>query len=331
MEALISILTDLFSPPILASIVLASSPLIIAVCGEILTERSGVVNLSLDGSMLMAAMVSFVVAFEASNVWIGFLAGAAIGAFFALIVAFGSIRLHQSQVAIGFVLTLLGDDLAAFLGQNYTRMPGEVVAHVGIPLLKDIPFIGKIFFDQSIIVYFAIILVIVSWYYLNRTQLGLHLRGAGERPEAAFARGVRVNRMRYLYTILGGALVGIAGAAYSLDVKIGWSDGHTRGFGWIALAIVIFGGWSPVRGAFGALLFGSTKALATLLQREFPQVPVVAFNAIPWILMIFVLLAVESNATERLISFMPDRTQPSLRRVLRVSPPLALGTTFEGD
>jgi len=116
----------------MASIVLASTPLIIAVCGEILTERSGIVNLSLDGSMLMAAMTGFVVAFETDNIWFGFLAGAAIGAFFAFIVAFGSIRLRQSQFAIGFVLTLLGDDLSAFLGQNYTRIPGPIVTHYPI-------------------------------------------------------------------------------------------------------------------------------------------------------------------------------------------------------
>ena len=120
------------------------------------------------------------------------------------------------------------------------------------------------------------------------TALGI--TPAGERPEAAFARGVPVRRLRYLYTIIGGALVGIAGAAYSLDVKIGWSEGATRGLGWIALAIVIFGGWSPIRGALGALMFGATKALATVLQREFPEVSVVAFNALPWLLMILVLV-----------------------------------------
>lgn len=313
---------------ILASIVLQAAPLTIAVCGEILTERSGVVNLSLDGSMLMAAMLGFVVGMKTENVWLGFLAGAAIAAFFALIVAFGSIRLGQSQVAIGFVLTLLGDDLSAFLGQNYTRMPGAVVTRWGIPVLKDIPIIGPIFFDQDIVVYFAIALVLATSWWLYRTQPGLYLRSAGERPEAAFARGVPVNRMRYLYTILGGALVGIAGAAYSLNVKIGWSDGHTRGLGWIALAIVIFGGWSPIRGAFGALLFGATKALATVLQRTFPEVSVVLFNAIPWVLMILVLLAVGSDFTERVIGLMPQSWQRPLRRVLRVSPPLALGTTF---
>jgi len=243
-------------------------------------------------------------------------------------VAFGSIRLGQSQVAIGFVLTLLGDDLSAFLGQNYVRQTGVVVPRAGIPLLKDIPILGPILFNQNIVVYFAILLIIGTWWWLNRTQAGLRLRGAGERPTAAFARGVDVNRVRYAYTILGGALVGIAGAAYSLNVKIGWSDGHVRGFGWIALAIVIFGGWSPIRGAFGALLFGATKALATALQRAFPEVSVVAFNAIPWALMILVLLAVGSDYTERFIEAMPRRWQRPLRRVLRVSPPMALGTAF---
>jgi simple sugar transport system permease protein len=314
---------------VLASIVLASAPLIIAVCGETITERSGVINLSLDGTMLMAAMVGFVAGLTSGNVWVGFLAGAGIGSLFALIVAFGSIYLRVSQVAIGFVLTLLGDDLSAFLGQNYTRIPGEVVPHYGIPVLKDLPIIGPIFFDHSIVVYFAFALVAFSWWFLNRTQPGLRLRGSGERPEAAFARGVHVNRLRYLYTIAGGALVGVAGAAYSLDVKIGWSEGHTRGFGWIALAIVIFGGWSPVGGAIGALIFGASKALATILQRTYPEVPVVVFNAIPWALMILVLLIVGSNVTERIIEIMPKSAQPTMRRLFRVQPPMALGTTFE--
>lgn len=313
----------------LASIVLASSPLIIAVCGETITERSGVVNLSLDGSMLMAAMLGFVVAMESNNVWLGFLAGAGIGAFFALIVAFGNIRLGASMVAVGFVLTLLGDDLSAFLGQNYTRIPGPSVVRQGIPILKEIPIVGPIFFDQDIVVYFSFVLVAVTWWFINRTQPGLHLRGAGERPEAAFARGVNVNRVRYLYTIIGGALVGIAGASYSLNVKIGWSEGATRGLGWIALAIVIFGGWSPIGGALGALLFGATKSLVTVLQKTYPEVPAVAFLALPWILMIAVLILAGSESLERLVGFLPKSIQPSMRRILRVQPPAALGTTFD--
>jgi simple sugar transport system permease protein len=160
---------------------------------------------------------------------------------------------------------------------------------------------------------------------------GLNLRSVGEHPEAAFARGVDVNKVRYLYTLIGGALVGIAGAAYSLDVKLGWSEGHTRGLGWIALAIVIFGGWSPLRGAIGAVLFGATKALATVLQRTFPEVSVVAFNTIPWLLMIAVLLMVGSELTERLILLMPNPVRRPLRRLLRAAPPLALGKTFGED
>ena len=313
---------------ILSSIVLQAAPLMIAVCGETITERAGVVNLALDGTMLMSAMTGFVVGFNTGSIWWGFLAAAAVGAFFAFIVAFGSIRLRQSQVAVGFVLTLLGDDLSAFLGQNYTRIPGPTVKYLPIPILKDIPILGPIFFEHDALVYFAFVLVGITWWWLFRTQPGLHLRGAGERPEAAFARGVNVNRVRYLYTLLGGAMVGIAGAAYSLDIKLGWAEGHTRGLGWIALAIVIFGGWSPIRGALGAILFGATKALATVLQRTFPEVSVVAFNSIPWILMILVLLVVGSQSVERIILLMPRPLQRPLRRILRVAPPMALGTTF---
>ncbi|HEX9616003.1 MAG TPA: ABC transporter permease [Anaerolineales bacterium] len=315
---------------VLASIVLQATPLIIAVCGETITERAGVINLSLDGTMLMAAMTGFVVGLKTDSLWFGFLAAAAVGGLFALIVAFGSIRLRQSQVAIGFVLTLLGDDLSAFLGQNYTRVPGPTIKHFAIPVLKDIPILGPIFFNHDPAVYFAFVLIGLTWLLLYRTQPGLHLRGAGERPEAAFARGVNVNRIRYLYSIVGGMLVGIAGAVYSFDIKIGWSEGHTRGLGWIALAIVIFGGWSPIRGALGALMFGATKALATYLQKAFPGVSVVAFNSIPWLLMIAVLLLVGGEATERVIVIMPKPVQRPLRRILRVAPPMALGTTF-GD
>lgn len=310
---------------VLSSILLQASPLIIAVCGETLTERAGIVNLSLDGTMLLAAMTGFVAAHLSDNLLLGFLAAAAVGAFFALIVAFSSLQLNQSQVATGFVLTLLGDSLSAFLGQDYTRLPGPTVPHWSIPVLKDIPILGPIFFNQDGLVYFALILVGVTWWWIFKSRPGLELRSAGERPEAAFARGVNVRRLRYIYAMVGGGLVGIAGAAYSLDIKIGWSEGHTRGLGWIALAIVIFGGWSPIRGAIGALLFGATKALATVLQRTFPQVSVVAFNALPWLLMIFVLLAVSNKLVGRLLINAPPALKRPLRRLLQVAPPAALG------
>lgn len=313
---------------VFASIFLQAAPLMIAVVGETLTERAGVINLSLDGTMLLAAMTGFVAAYESNNVWIGFLAAMAVGAFFALIVAFGTIKLKQNQVAIGFVLTLLGDDLSSFLGQNYTRLPGPSLQRFSIPGLSGIPVLGPLFFNQNVVFYIAVFLTIFVWWFLGRTQPGLKLRSVGERPEAAFARGVNVNFIRYFYTMVGGALVGFGGASYSLAIKIGWSEGHTRGLGWIALAIVIFGGWAPMRGALGAVLFGATKTLATVLQRLYPEVSVVAFNAIPWVLMIAVLLLVGSEWIEDMILKLPKSIQRPMRKIFRVSPPLALGEDF---
>lgn len=316
---------------ILASIILQAAPLMIAVTGETITERAGVVNLSLDGKMLLSAMTGFVAAYLSGSVAVGFLAAGLVGALMALIVAFGSITLKINQVAIGFVLTLLGADLSAFLGQNYTRLPGPSVGKFGIPFLKDLPVLGPLFFDQNAIFYFAVALVAVAWWWLFRTQPGLHLRGAGERPEAAFARGSSVTRLRYVYTVLGGALVGIAGASYSLGIKIGWSENHTAGLGWIALAIVIFGGWSPARGALGAIVFGATKALATVFQQNVTGVSAVAFNTLPWLLMIGVLLLVSSEWVTRVASLLPQRWQGPFLRLVQVTPPRALGVEFKQD
>jgi len=312
----------------LASVVAQSSPLVFASIGETITEKAGVINLSLDGTILLAAMTAFVVAFKTGSLVLGFAAAMAVGAALALIVAFGSITLRQDQVAIGFVLTLLADDLSAFLGQPYTRKPGPFVKHMPIPVLKDIPILGPIFFNHNIVVYLSLLLILGTWLWMYKTQPGLRLQGIGERPEAAFARGTDVNRLRYLYTVLGGALVGFAGAAFSLSIKLGWSEGHTRGVGWIALAIVIFGGWHPFRVAFGAYLFGGLKTFATYMQRAFPGVPVVLFNMTPWVLMILTLLLVGSDAVERILAVSPLPLRRILRGVLRSTPPAALGTTF---
>lgn len=316
---------------VISSIIIQAAPLIIAVIGETITERAGVINLSLDGTMLMSAMTGFVIAFNTGSVWWGFLAAGLVGAFFAWIVAVASIRLRQSQVAVGFVLTLLGDDLSAFLGQNYTGLSGPSLAQAPEAVLTKYPTIAPLismFHNRNLIVYFALFLIIFTWWWLNRTQPGLHLRSVGERPEAAFARGVNVNRVRYLYTLIGGFLIGLAGAVYSLEVKIGWREGHTRGLGWIALAIVIFGNWSPIRGAIGAVLFGATKTLATYLQQLIPGVPAVAFNSITWLLMILVLVLAGSKFVENLIHRAPKSMQKPLQKLLRVSPPMALGSTF---
>lgn len=315
---------------IAATVLLQSAPLIIAVCGETLSERVGVVNLSLDGSMLLSAMTGFVAAYLSHNALVGFIAAAAVGALFAFIVAYGSLALKQSQVAVGFVLTLLGDSLSAFLGQDFTRLPGPWVPKLPIPLLKDIPVIGPIFFDQDLVVYFALVLVAVGYWWIFHSRPGLELRSSGERPEAAFARGVHVRRLRYWYAMVGGALIGMAGAAYSLDVKIGWAEGHTRGQGWIALAIVIFGGWSPLRGAVGVLLFiASRSVIGIVLQRSLGESAVVVLNAIPWILMIGVLLVVSGQLGGRLVAAAPPPLKGPLRRLLQVAPPAALGADLK--
>jgi len=326
---------------VMASIIAQSAPLMLAIVGETITERAGVINLSLDGSMMLAAMTGFVVAYQANHLWgipgntvpvlLGFAAAGLVGAIFALLIAWGSIRLQQDQVAIGFVLTLLLADLANFLGQDFTRIPGPSVKSFSIPVLKDIPLVGPLFFDHDLLVYATFVVVGVCWWWLYRTQPGLRMRGVGERPEAAFVRGIKVRRTRYLYAALGGFLVGIAGAAFSLNIKLGWSDNHILGTGWIALAIVIFGGWRPVRGALGAILFGTTKYAATVLQQSFPEVPVVLFNSLQWLLMLGVLLLVGSEGMRRLVDLAPEPLRRVLSQALRVAPPEGLGVAFLED
>lgn len=315
----------------LNSIVANATPLLIASLGETVTERAGVINLSLDGSLMLSAMVGFVAGLASQNVLVGIAAAMLTGALVALLVAFGSITLRQDQVAVGFVLTLLTADLALFLGENYTRIRGVTVPYMPVPFLSDVPVIGKIFFDHDLLTYFSFVLMIGLWFWLFHTRPGLAHRAVGERPAAAFARGTNVNLLRYLYTAMGGALVGLAGAAYSLSVKPGWQTPPTMaGDGWIALAIVIFGGWHPFRVALGVYLLVALRALASTIQRT-TDIPLVLINGVPWVLMILTLLLVSSGLLERLLRLLPEGVQNRLRAVLRSDPPAGLGTTFHPE
>ncbi|MGI5917105.1 MAG: ABC transporter permease [Anaerolineae bacterium] len=311
------------------SVVAASVPLVFAGIGETFTERAGIVNLSLDGTILLSAMAGFAAAFLSGSVTLGFVAAAVVGALIALIVATSTIALRQDQVAVGFVLTLLCSDLSSFLGLPFVRKPGPSVPHMPVPGLVDIPIIGHILFDHDLLVYASYALIVLAWVWINKTEPGLRMRSVGERPEAAFARGVNVNRTRYLYTALGGALVGMAGAAYSLSVKLGWSHRHTAGMGWIALAIVIFGGWSPLRVALGAYMFGALQSLGSILQPLYPNVPTQIFQTAPFALMIITLLLVNRDMT-RLQSILPARLRPLAASLMRSAPPAGLGKRFEG-
>lgn len=318
---------------ILRSVVANATPLVIASLGETITERAGVVNLSLDGSIILSAMVGFVAALASNSSLVGILVAMLAGMIIALIIAVADIELKQDQIAIGFILTLLATDLATFVGQDYTRIPGPQILTTPLPVLKDMPVVGPIFFNQSILTYISYLLVFGVWFWLFRTRPGLAHRSVGERPETAFARGAKVNRLRYIYTAAGGALVGLAGAAYSLSVKPGWATPpNMQGDGWIALAIVIFGGWHPFRVVLGAYLFAGLRALSSAIQRSPDiQVSIVLLNAVPWLLMIFTLLLVSSGGIDRLVRVLPRPVQKWTRNFLRSDPPAALGTRFEPD
>jgi predicted ABC-type sugar transport system permease subunit len=195
----------------LAGVLNAAGPVVFAAVGETITERAGIINLSMNGTILLSAMGGFAVALVTGSAPLGFLAGAAIGALVALVVAFASIALRQSQVAVGFVLALLCRDLSYFLGNPIMGMTAPRLTTVPIPLLSGIPVIGPLLFKHDAMTYASFALIAVAWLYINRTRPGLLLRGIGEKPAAAYARGVKVNRLRYAYAALGGAIAGLAG------------------------------------------------------------------------------------------------------------------------
>ncbi len=318
----------------LAAILAGAAPLIFATMGETLTERAGVINLSLDGTMLLAAMTGFAVGVHTESVLLGFAAAAVVGVLVALVLCFVSLGLHISQTAVGFVLALLCTDLSSFLGNPYVRMPGVAVPAMPIPVLQDIPIIGRIFFQHNLLIYSSFLLVPLVWWFLFRTRAGLVLRSLGERPTTAYARGVPVRPLQMLYVLLGGALVGLAGAAYSLDLKQGWSYRHIAGTGWIALAIVIFGGWKPWRVAFGCYLFGALQIFATRSQNLLPTIPTQIFQVAPFALMILILVLVNvaHNATlQRWIERLPRPVRRPLQATIgwfATAAPAALGQPF---
>ncbi len=307
------------------SIIAAAAPLVIASMGETITEKSGVINLSLEGSLRLSAMTAFAVSFWVGHVLAGFVVAALVGAAVASIIAYSSIKLRLDQIAVGYVLALLAIELASFFGDSFVGERGPRVPPLPIPVLSDIPFIGKVLFDQDLVVYGSYLAIAVTWWFFYRTRPGLILQGIGERPEAAFARGIPVNTLRFWYTVLGGAMVGIAGAAYSLDVKLGWRETLTLNIGWIALALVIFGGWHPLRVAFGAYLFGALQVLAFQLQDVFPGVAQVLPIA-PFPLMILALVFVYADWFRKLGSRFPR-----LRNILGSAPPASFGTVFERE
>ncbi|UCE53871.1 MAG: ABC transporter permease [Desulfobacterales bacterium] len=316
-----------------ASVVAGATPIVLAALGETITEKSGLINLSLDGSILLSAMAAFAVAYETNSVLTGYFSGALVGAMVAMVVAVFGIYLGQNQVAVGFVLTLMARDLAYFIGNPYSRLPGPQILPHPIPLLNKIPFLGDVLLNHNLPVYFSLILIFVCWWYIYRTSMGLKLRSVGEQPRAAYARGINPQKLQLFYAICGGLLVGIAGATFSLSTKPGWGRPQgAEGTGWIALALVIFGGWHPLKAAAGAYLFSFLQVIGIYFQEWIPSVPSQVFQVAPFPLMIFTLLIMSFAQKESVLIWAEGKTRiKSLLNFFSGMAPSALGKPYRPD
>ena len=318
---------------LLAGVVAAAAPIVLAAVGETITEKAGLINLSLDGSILLSAMAAFAISYETRSLVLGFLGGAVVGALVAATVAVFSIYLRQNQVAVGFVLTLMTRDLAYFIGNPYSRLPGPQVKPLPIPLLKDIPILGDVFFNHNLPVYFSMISIILGWWYIYYTPWGLKLRSVGEHPRASYARGINPQTLQLFYAIGGGLLVGLAGATFSLVTKTGWGRPQgAEGTGWIALALVIFGGWHPVKAAAGAYLFAFLQVMGIHLQEWMPSVPSQVFQVAPFPLMIFTLLIMSLAQKDFILRWAENKARfKKLLNFFSGMAPSSLGKPYQPD
>ena len=254
---------------ILQAGVATGTVLLFAALGEIFAERAGVLNLGVEGMMLIGAMSAFSVASSTGNPWLGILVAMFCAGLISQIHAFIVITLHADQVVSGLALTFVGTGISLVLGEGLSKA-GTVaqIPTLTVPLLSQIPVLGPIFFtNQSVLVYLGYLLTPLAWYYINHTRPGLHLRAIGEYPSAADALGISVFRLRYFYVFVGGMFAGLGGAALSLAISPGWfSELTTNGQGWIAVGLVIFAQWDPVRAAVGSYAFGALRRLILDIQ-----------------------------------------------------------------
>ena len=245
----------------------AGTALLLGTVGEVISERSGVLNLGVEGMMAMGAVTAFIVTYQTGNPWIGMLAAAGMGAFMALIHAFVSVSLRGNQTVSGLALTMLGLGLSGLWGKPFIGKPLAVKMEiVKIPLLSKVPFIGKILFQRDPFFYLSILLGIIVWFLLKHTSLGINLRSVGENPKAAESQGIKVGLVKYLAVMAGGLFAGLGGAHLSTAYSRSWIEGMVSGRGWIVIALTIFALWEPHRAFLGAYLFGGIFVLQYLLQ-----------------------------------------------------------------
>jgi ABC-type uncharacterized transport system permease subunit len=297
----------------LAASVVAAVPIALAALGELLAERSGVLNLGVEGMMLVGAVTAFQVGNGTGNIWLALFVGALAGTGLSLLHAVLSVTLRANQIVSGLSLTIFGTGLATFVGKSIEGLPlATDFRPTAWGPLADIPVIGPMFFDQDPIVYVTVVLAIVIGLYFSRTRAGLSVRAVGESPATADSMGVAVARSRYLHVLAGGFLAGAAGAYLVLGQVPSWSqDGTTSGLGWIALALVVFASWNPTRVLLGAFLFGFSRQLNFYLQGRGVDIPAEVLSMLPYLLTIFVLVVWGSR---------------DLRR--RVGAPAALGVAY---
>lgn len=280
---------------LLAAAVKIGTPLLFATLGETITEKSGNLNLGVEGMMLMGAVIGFTAGHQTGSPAWALIGAMAAGGAGALIFAFLTITLRANQIVTGLALTIFGGGFSGFLGKS---MMGMVVpegiksffAPLSIPILSNIPIVGRVFFQQDIFVYLGYVMAIVLGLYFSYTRTGLNLAMTGENPAAADAAGIPVARYRYIHTIIGGFLCGLAGAYLSLVYVPAWQENVTAGRGWIAVALVIFCGWSPLKALFGAYLFGMLDILGLRIQKFDIQVSPYFIDMVPYVVTIAILV-----------------------------------------
>lgn len=280
---------------LIASLMVASVPIILAAIGELVVEKAGVLNLGVEGMMIMGAICGFATAVGTGNPYLGFLGGA-LGAM-ALALVFGVLTqfLLANQVATGLALTLFGLGLSSMIGQGYVGIKPPATGQVELGPLADIPVLGRILFDHDWMVYVSVAVIAGVWAVLKYTRTGLILRAVGESHDAAHALGYKVRRIRMLAILFGGAMAGLGGAYISLIRVPQWTDGITAGAGWIALAIVVFASWKPWRVLLGAYLFGGITVLQLNLQAAGARIPVEYLSMSPYLITILVLVIMSSG------------------------------------
>jgi general nucleoside transport system permease protein len=277
---------------IAASALGAATPLIYAALGELVTERAGVLNLGVEGMMLVGAMSGFAVGVSSGSLLLAFLAAAGAGVLIALLFAVLTLSLQTNQIATGMALTLFGIGLSAFAGRSFVGLPIARVPAVHIPLLTDLPVLGPLLFHYDPLVYVSVALCALIAWLLKRTRAGLRLRAVGEAPAIAHALGEPVTRIRYLAVLFGGAMSGIAGAYLSTALTPMWVEGMSAGRGWIALALVVFGTWKPWRVLGGAYLFGAVTVLQLYAQGLGVHIPSEFLSMLPYAATIIVLVVI---------------------------------------